>query len=80
MPRAIHDVAQQLLGRTGRSVHEAIDLDAYLPDNLDIGPLAPATHDVGLSGASVLEHQQKRTAVIFDVQPVAHLLTVPVDR
>ncbi len=51
-----------------------------LLDDFKVGRLVAATDIVGLTRAAVLQHQPDRFAVVVHVQPVPHLLPVPVDR
>ena len=48
--------------------------------NLNIGLLVPASDVVRLTGATCFQNTANRAAVIFDIEPVADLLTVAVDR
>ena len=56
-------------------VHEIADRC----NDIDVRPLAVAADVVRLSDPPVLENRPDRRAMIFDEQPVAHVLSVPVD-
>ncbi len=53
---------------------------AHRFDDLDIGLFVPAAHIVDLTQSPGFKHTADRTAMVLDVQPVAHLHSVAVHR
>ena len=49
-------------------------------DDFDVGLFVPAAHVVGLAQLAGLEYPADRAAVVLDIEPVAHLHAVAIDR
>ena len=48
--------------------------------HLEVGLFVPAAHVVGFARHPALEHSAQRTGMVAHMEPVAHLLTVAIDR
>ena len=65
---------------TLRIAQQTIDgLDDDVND-IDIFPLVEATNVVGLCNLTIVEDHIDGTSVIYDVEPIAHILTLSIDR
>ena len=67
--RLVRRVGFQLIQDRADCVHD-----------LKVGGLVVPPHVITLAGSPVLQHGPDRIAVVFNVQPVADLLPVTVDR
>src|SRR5262245_48888548 len=63
-----------------RAAREAIHDLADRADDVDIAALRTAADVVGLPDASLFEHLRQSLRVIVDVEPVADVEALPVDR
>ena len=54
-------------------------LNQYL-DDIDILPLVEAADVIGLASLSLMEDKIDGTCMILDIEPVAHVLTLTIDR
>ena len=69
-----------LQGGVGRGRTNALDRVTEPVDDLEVGPLVAAADIVFFARTPLVEHQQQTRAVILDVQPVADVRAVAVDR
>ena len=80
MPRAVCNVGNKVLARTLRITQQAVyRLDDNL-DQVDILPLVEAAYIVRIGHTSLMEYEVDGTCVILHIEPVAHILTLAVDR
>jgi hypothetical protein len=68
---------RRVLAPPARSLLEGV---ADRVDDLEVGALAAAAEVVLLAGPPALERRQHPAAVVLDVEPVAHVAAVAVDR
>ena len=59
--------------------HQLFEYLANGGDNLQVGFFVVTADIVGLPHVPFVDHAVQRTYVIFDIQPVANLLAIPVD-
>jgi hypothetical protein len=76
----VGDVRDQAAVRTWRIGSHLVEQGADGLDDLDVRLLVPAADVVGLADAAARQHLADRGAVVRDVEPVAHLHAVAVDR
>ena len=72
VPGAIRDAGDERAWRADDLQHAV--------DDFDVRQMTGAGDVVDLAVAAALEHREDRAAVVVDIQPVAHLQTVTVDR
>src|SRR5271169_2290078 len=58
----------------------ALECRAERVDDLEVRPLVAAPDVVFASGRALLEDEEDALAVVFDVEPVAHVAAVAVNR
>ena len=80
VPLAVGHVGDQVhvlaLGASEQAVHRP---DQH-PHDVDVLPLVEAPDVVGLGDSALVEYQVDRPRVVLHVEPVAHVLALPVDR
>ena len=62
------------------STKQAIDCLYNCLYNVDILPLVKSTDIVGFCNFSVMEYQVDSTCMVFDIQPVANILSLTINR
>ena len=81
MTGTVFDVSD-LSGVTGpiSAGAQLIEQGAHRFHNLNVGLFVPATHVVGFAQAAAFQHTSNGTAVVFDIQPIAHLHAITIHR
>src|SRR5262245_20201024 len=75
-----HECDQLAMRWARRAPGEAIHNLADRADDVDIAALGTAADVVGLADASLLQHLRQSLRVVVDVEPVADVEALPVDR
>src|SRR5580765_7796974 len=87
----VHRIAQVVAGAVGDELDQvgvaaafprarAVERGAERAHHIEVAALALAADVVGLADAPLLEHQADRLAMVVDVEPVAAVFAVAVDR
>src|SRR5471032_690868 len=80
MPWTIgHKGDQPMIGAAVRGC-ELVEKSAYRFDHVEIRSLVATADVVGLANSAVFEHQRQRPCMVFDIEPIADILTVAVNR
>lgn len=80
MAKAVGDIGDKVKVGALRSAEQTVDgLDDGL-DDVDVLPLVETADVIGLGYLSVMENHIDSTCMVDDIQPVAHVLALAVDR
>src|SRR4029077_12180676 len=77
---AIGDKRDQASARSMRGGFQPIEQLADRLHDVQIGALVAASDIVGLAGFAARDHERQRFGMVLDIEPVANLLAVAVDR
>ena len=80
MARTVRDERDEVGVRSGRSRAQAIERRTDGLHDGQVGALVQTTDIIGAPGLAPLEHHLKGAGVILDVQPVADLVPLAIDR
>ena len=79
--RTVFDESDELLVRNNGIIRpQLVEQFADCTHDLKILFLASTSDIVGFAHAAPSEHGANRAAMVFHIEPVTHILTVPVDR
>src|ERR1700722_1384153 len=77
---AVRDERNESLATALVVPRKLIDNAADLPGHIDVASFGIAADEIGLADAAFRRKAPKRTHLIFDIQPVANVFAVTVDR
>ncbi len=80
MSRTILDEGHELASRPVGRRHQLIEVVANGGDDLLVGSLVAPSDVVRLAACAVFQHQRQRACVVLDIEPVADIQTVAIDR
>ena len=77
---AVRDIGDQIhVGALGTAQHPVHRVDQHL-DDVDVLPLVEAADVVGVAHLALVEDEVDGAGVILDIEPVAHVLALAIDR
>ena len=77
---AVGDIGDQMVARAFGIAQQPVHRPDEHLDQIDVLPLVEPADVVGLGNAAFVENQIDGPGVVFHVEPVAHVLALPVDR
>ena len=80
MARPVGDERDQSMARTPGGRLEPIEQIADRLDDEEIGALVAAADVIGFANPAALNHVRERLCVILNVEPIAYVLTVAINR
>ena len=80
MSRAVGDIGDKLFILPRRTRPQLIQDRADGLHDFEVGALVVPAHVVRLAGHALLVHEEKRPSVVVDIEPIAHIRALAVDR